>query len=73
MHRLLLCTLGRRNEDDRDHFGNKRMDLAVRPSTGLMPLCRKNKPYGSSNGLLRMAQGQRSGIDCGIMLSIPYL
>jgi DNA-directed RNA polymerase II subunit RPB2 len=28
VHRLLLCTLGRRNEDDRDHFGNKRMDLA---------------------------------------------
>ena len=28
VHRLLLCALGRRNEDDRDHFGNKRMDLA---------------------------------------------
>ena len=27
-HRLLLCQLKRRNEDDRDHFGNKRMDLA---------------------------------------------
>ena len=28
VHRLLLCALGRRSEDDRDHFGNKRMDLA---------------------------------------------
>jgi DNA-directed RNA polymerase II subunit RPB2 len=28
VHRLLLCALGRRNEDDRDHFGNKRMDLS---------------------------------------------
>lgn len=28
VHRLLLCALGRRNQDDRDHFGNKRMDLA---------------------------------------------
>ena len=27
-HRLLLCALGRRGEDDRDHFGNKRCDLA---------------------------------------------
>jgi DNA-directed RNA polymerase II subunit RPB2 len=28
VHRLLLAALGRRNLDDRDHFGNKRMDLA---------------------------------------------
>ncbi|CAI5462463.1 unnamed protein product [Closterium sp. Yama58-4] len=28
IHRLLLCALGRRNEDDRDHYGNKRLDLA---------------------------------------------
>jgi len=28
VHRLLLCTMGRRSEDDRDHFGNKRMDMA---------------------------------------------
>lgn len=28
IHRLLLCALGRRGEDDRDHYGNKRMDLA---------------------------------------------
>lgn len=27
VHRLLLCALGRR-EDDRDHYGNKRLDLA---------------------------------------------
>lgn len=28
IHRLLLCALGRRSEDDRDHYGNKRLDLA---------------------------------------------
>ena len=28
MHRLLLAHLGRRELDDRDHYGNKRMDLA---------------------------------------------
>jgi DNA-directed RNA polymerase beta subunit len=28
IHRLLLCALGHRAEDDRDHYGNKRLDLA---------------------------------------------
>lgn len=28
VHRLLLASLGRRELDDRDHYGNKRMDLA---------------------------------------------
>uniref|UniRef100_A0A453LQP6 DNA-directed RNA polymerase n=3 Tax=Aegilops tauschii subsp. strangulata TaxID=200361 RepID=A0A453LQP6_AEGTS len=28
IHRLLMCALGRRAEDDRDHYGNKRLDLA---------------------------------------------
>ncbi|KAF6136103.1 hypothetical protein GIB67_000507 [Kingdonia uniflora] len=28
IHRLLLCVLGRRVEDDRDHYGNKRLDHA---------------------------------------------
>ncbi|XP_050371778.1 DNA-directed RNA polymerase II subunit RPB2-like, partial [Argentina anserina] len=28
IHRLLLCALGRRTEDDRDHYFNKRLDLA---------------------------------------------
>ena len=28
VHRLLLVALGRRGEDDRDHYGNKRLDLA---------------------------------------------
>ena len=27
-HRLLHCSLGRAEEDDRDHFANKRLDLA---------------------------------------------
>jgi DNA-directed RNA polymerase II subunit RPB2 len=28
IHRLLLCALGRRAEDDRDHYGNEQLDLA---------------------------------------------
>jgi DNA-directed RNA polymerase II subunit RPB2 len=28
VHKLLQCALGRREPDDRDHFGNKRLDLA---------------------------------------------
>lgn len=28
VHRLLACALGRSPEDDRDHYGNKRLDLA---------------------------------------------
>uniref|UniRef100_A0A7S1C2I4 DNA-directed RNA polymerase subunit beta n=1 Tax=Bicosoecida sp. CB-2014 TaxID=1486930 RepID=A0A7S1C2I4_9STRA len=28
VHRLLQCALGRHGADDRDHFGNKRMDMA---------------------------------------------
>jgi DNA-directed RNA polymerase II subunit RPB2 len=28
IHRLLLCAIGRAEEDDRDHFANKRLDLA---------------------------------------------
>ncbi|RYY34024.1 hypothetical protein EON62_03665, partial [archaeon] len=28
IHRLLLCAVGRNEEDDRDHFANKRLDLA---------------------------------------------
>ena len=28
INKLLLCSLGRRREDDRDHYANKRLDLA---------------------------------------------
>ena len=28
VHRLLLAAIGRREVDDRDHYGNKRLDLA---------------------------------------------
>jgi len=27
VHRMLQCSLGRESEDDRDHYGNKRLDL----------------------------------------------
>lgn len=44
IHRLLLCALGRRAEDDRDHYGNKRLDLAGPLLGGLfrMVLCFTN-------------------------------
>lgn len=28
VHKMLMCSLGRLEEDDRDHFGKKRLDLA---------------------------------------------
>jgi DNA-directed RNA polymerase II subunit RPB2 len=28
VHRLLMAAMGRREVDDRDHYGNKRLDLA---------------------------------------------
>jgi len=27
-HRLLECSLGRREQDDRDHYKNKRLDMS---------------------------------------------
>jgi DNA-directed RNA polymerase II subunit RPB2 len=35
VHRLLQCALGRREVDDRDHFGKKRLDLAGPLMAGL--------------------------------------
>ena len=35
VHRLLMVALGRRGEDDRDHYGNKRLDLAGPLMAGL--------------------------------------
>jgi DNA-directed RNA polymerase II subunit RPB2 len=28
VHKLLMCSLNRLEEDDRDHYGKKRLDLA---------------------------------------------
>ncbi|UPQ98204.1 subunit RPB2 of DNA-directed RNA polymerase II [Chloropicon primus] len=38
IHRLLMVALGRRKEDDRDHYGNKRLDLAGPLMSGLFRL-----------------------------------
>lgn len=35
VHKLLMCKLGRADEDDRDHFGKKRLDLAGPLLSGL--------------------------------------
>ncbi|GAB4831192.1 DNA-dependent RNA polymerase II [Ancistrocladus abbreviatus] len=42
IHRLLLCALGRRAEDDRDHYGNKRLDLAGPLLGGLFRMLFRN-------------------------------
>ena len=38
-HRMLLCALERRELDDRDHYGKKRLDLAGPLMTGLFRIC----------------------------------
>jgi DNA-directed RNA polymerase II subunit RPB2 len=35
VHKMLMCSLGRAEEDDRDHFGKKRLDLAGPLMAGL--------------------------------------
>lgn len=40
-HRLLACSLGRRAPDDRDHYGNKRVDMAGPLLSGLFKGCFK--------------------------------
>jgi len=40
-HRLLACSLGRREPDDRDHYGNKRVDMAGPLLSGLFKGCFK--------------------------------
>lgn len=48
IHRLLLCALGQRAEDDRDHYGNKRLDLAGPLLGGLFRMvCGQLKCYFS--------------------------
>ncbi|KAL0659491.1 hypothetical protein Bca4012_080076 [Brassica carinata] len=46
IHRLLLCALGRRPEDDRDHYGNKRLDLAGPLLGGLFRMVDVNTEVG---------------------------
>lgn len=43
IHRLLLCAMNRRNEDDRDHYGNKRLDLAGPLLANLFRIVRARK------------------------------
>jgi DNA-directed RNA polymerase beta subunit len=53
IHRLLLCALGRRAEDDRDHYGNKRLDLAGPLMGGLFRLVRGSSASCFSSRLTR--------------------
>ncbi|KAF6170220.1 hypothetical protein GIB67_038753 [Kingdonia uniflora] len=42
IHQLLLCAFGRRPEDDMDHYGNKRLDIAHPLLGGLFQMCADN-------------------------------
>ena len=30
VHKMLMCSLGRLEEDDRDHFGKKRLEIKIK-------------------------------------------
>lgn len=62
IHRLLLAALERRELDDRDHYGKKRMDLAGPLMAGLFRLLFKKLTKDVSKYLqkVRGAQGKRS-------------
>jgi DNA-directed RNA polymerase II subunit RPB2 len=55
IHRLLLCALGRRPEDDRDHYGNKRLDLAGPLLGGLFRMVCSRHTIIHSWGLLSIS------------------
>lgn len=56
VHRLLLVAAGKREEDDRDHYANKRLDLGGPLLAGLFrSLFRKvTGPEGNCNGSVRL-------------------
>ncbi|KAL3848853.1 hypothetical protein ACJIZ3_010735 [Penstemon smallii] len=57
IHRLLLCALGRRPEDDRDHYANKRLDLAAKTITSGLKYSLATGNWGQAN-----AAGTRAGV-----------
>ena len=42
VHKLLMCSLGRLEQDDRDHYGKKRLDLAGPLVAGLFRMLFRN-------------------------------
>lgn len=61
IHRLLLAALERRELDDRDHYGKKRMDLAGPLMAGLFRLLFKKLTKDVSKYL------QKVSIDCAVL------
>mmetsp|Transcript_10451 Transcript_10451/g.26302 ORF Transcript_10451/g.26302 Transcript_10451/m.26302 type:complete len:1202 (+) Transcript_10451:187-3792(+) len=63
IHRLIMCALGRRPCDDRDHYGNKRLDLAGPLLGGLFrQLFRKLTKEVSSTLKKELAEGREMNI-----------
>lgn len=63
VHRMLLVVLGRRSEDDRDHYGNKRLDLAGPLLGNLFKSLFDKMRKEVTNVLRRQIQGGSRGID----------
>lgn len=59
VHKLLQCALGRREPDDRDHFGKKRLDLAGPLLAKLFRGIMRRVNQELSNYLRRCVEGNR--------------
>ncbi|CAM1501146.1 Fc.00g103080.m01.CDS01 [Cosmosporella sp. VM-42] len=59
VHKLLQCALGRREPDDRDHFGKKRLDLAGPLLAKLFRGIMRRMNTELSNYLKRCVEGNR--------------
>ena len=59
VHKLLQCALGRREPDDRDHFGKKRLDLAGPLLAKLFRNLMRRLHGDLSNYLKRCVEGNR--------------
>ena len=73
VHKMLMCSLGRLEEDDRDHFGKKRLDLAGPLLGGLFRLLFKKLQRGQLKAadlaavLYRQRGDQRAGEAAGAL------
>ncbi|KAK7508532.1 hypothetical protein BaRGS_00000098 [Batillaria attramentaria] len=74
VHRLLMAALGRREVDDRDHYGNKRLDLAG-PLLAFLFRGQLGRPEESSSGQGRCLPGFEQTDICvhAVSLASPQL
>ena len=67
VHKLLMCKMGRSEEDDRDHFGKKRLDLAGPLLGGLFRMLLRNVTKDVRGNLQRcLDDGKHFNIDSSI-------